>query len=552
MTRPRTRRLALGIIPGLIIVMLVALAVSGAFSPKRTIRLNTLGTAGAGSVGAAPAKPPARICNNHKLLDGPKKAPKGAVSVPAGNNAHMFAYKLPANKTYYFAPGTHTVGSGKFAQIDPGNNDRFIGAPGAILSGEMRNDVAFGPTANNVKIEHLTIERFKAPANQGAITTRTGWTLSYNTVRNNLPGTGVYAGSHTVLSHNCLTRNGQQAFAAYTVTDTSSLTHGARDVVLSGNEISFNNTCNWEAFKHFPTKIPGACKGAGENSGCGCSGGGKFWATDNGTFLDNYVHNNYSVGMWADTNNTGFQIQGNYFANNLAEAIIYEISYNAVILDNTFIHNAVFTGPGNPGFPSGAVYVSESGGDSRVPGRYSGQFRISGNVFTNNWSGVVLWENANRYCSSSANTSTGDCTLVNRKVATLKTCANPRLLAKKPYYNDCRWQTKNVHVTGNVFRFTPHGVDKFCKESSGCGFNGVFSQYGTYKPYTAYRVPIAISDGQHNMFAHNSYYGPWHFDVFCQGIFVGWKQWTQGLTVGLGANKHVRGQEVGSKLNGST
>src|SRR5581483_7628595 len=107
MTRPRTRRFAFGIVPGLIIVMLVALAVSGAFNSKRSIRLDTLGTAGAGSVGAAPAKPPVLICGNHKLLDGPKKAPQGAVRVPAGNNAHIFAYKLPANKTYYFAPA-HT------------------------------------------------------------------------------------------------------------------------------------------------------------------------------------------------------------------------------------------------------------------------------------------------------------------------------------------------------------------------------------------------------------------------------------------------------------
>lgn len=550
MTRPRTRWLLAGIISGLAATLLVVFALSGAFSFRQPIGLDGHGTAAAGIAGAAPAKPPSRICFNHKLLAGPRTAPKNAVRVPAGNNARMFAYKLPANKTYYFAPGTHTLGSGRFAQIDPGSNDRFTGAPGAVLDGKMRNYVAFGPTADNVTIEHLTIENFKAPGNQGAVTTRTGWTMSYNTVRNNVPGTGVYAGSSTVLSYNCLTRNGQQAFAAYTVTDTSSLTHGARHVVLSHNEISFNNTCNWESLKHFPATIPGGCKGAGENSGCGCSGGGKFWATDNGTFLDNYVHNNYSVGMWADTNNTGFQIQGNYFANNLAPAIIYEISYNAVILDNTFIHNAVFTGPGNPGFPEGAVYISESGGDSRVPGRFSGQFRISGNVFTNNWSGVVLWENANRYCSSSANTSTGDCTLVNRKVANLKTCANPRLLAKEPYYSDCRWQTKNVRVTGNVFSFTPHGVDKFCKASTGCGFNGVFSQYGTYKPYTAYRVPIAIADSQHNMFTNNRYEGPWHFDVFCQGIFVNWQQWTNGLTVRQGANKHVRRQEAGSTLNG--
>ena len=35
--------------------------------------------------------------------------------------------------------------------------------------------------------------------------------------------------------------------------------------------------------------------------------------------------------MWADTNNRGFNISGNYFENNYGEALIYEISYNAQI-----------------------------------------------------------------------------------------------------------------------------------------------------------------------------------------------------------------------------
>src|ERR1051326_3941528 len=142
MTRPRTRWLLLGIIPGLAVVMLVALAVSGTFSFRQPIGLDSHGTAAVGKVSAAPTKPPARVCFNHKLLDGPGKAPAHAVRVPAGNNARLFAYKLPANKTYYFAPGQHTLGSGRFAQIDPGDNDRFVGAPGAVLNGAMRNHVA--------------------------------------------------------------------------------------------------------------------------------------------------------------------------------------------------------------------------------------------------------------------------------------------------------------------------------------------------------------------------------------------------------------------------
>ena len=33
-------------------------------------------------------------------------------------------------------------------------------------------------------------------------------------------------------------------------------------------------------------------------------------------------------------------------------------------------------------------------------------------MFIDNWGGVILWENSNRFCNSPDNTSTGYCTLV--------------------------------------------------------------------------------------------------------------------------------------------
>ena len=41
------------------------------------------------------------------------------------------------------------------------------------------------------------------------------------------------------------------------------------------------------------------------------------------------MHDNHSVGLWADTNNVGFDIEGNYISDNDAEGVFYEISYNA-------------------------------------------------------------------------------------------------------------------------------------------------------------------------------------------------------------------------------
>ena len=55
--------------------------------------------------------------------------------------------------------------------------------------------------------------------------------------------------------------------------------------------------------------------------------------------------------------------------------LIYEISYNAKISGNIFIRNGIGTGPKNRGFPTSAIYISESGSDSRVPGPVRRDFR---------------------------------------------------------------------------------------------------------------------------------------------------------------------------------
>ena len=87
---------------------------------------------------------------------------------------------------------------------------------------------------------------------------------------------------------------------------------------------------------------------------------------------DNWVDGNHSVGLWADTDNRGFEIAGNYVSGNYSYGLIYEISYNARDHRKHLRQERDRGGPANPGFPTSAIYISESGGDKRVPGRYSG------------------------------------------------------------------------------------------------------------------------------------------------------------------------------------
>ena len=466
-------------------------------------------SSGAGADQSAPTSPPVQVCGNAGLLTGPASPPAGAVTVPAGDNSALNLDQ--ASTTYWFAPGTHTLGTGEYDQITPSDDSTYIGAPGAIIDGENLNDYAFTQTATNVTIEYLTIQNFGQTGgnnNEGVVNHDSGsnWTIEHNTIQGNA-GAGVMLGTDDVLEYNCLTENGQYGFSAYTPT-------GPSDITVSYNEISYNDTYNWEV----------------ADPGCGCSGGGKFWDTDVANIIDNYIHDNYSVGVWADTDNVGFTITGNYISGNAGQAIIYEISYNALIADNTLLDNLWTEGPQNDDFPDGAIYISESGGDSRVPGPYSGSLSIQDNVFTNNWSGITLWENANRFCNSPDNTSTGYCTLVNPAInsSTMTTTCAPPAIDSAPNYSDCRWKTQNVSVTGNIFSFDPAAIPGCTPSTQSCGMQGLFSNYGddpSWSPYQGEVIEDGITSAQNDTFSDNTYVGPWQFMAHDQSVIVDFSTW---------------------------
>ncbi|HKR81656.1 MAG TPA: right-handed parallel beta-helix repeat-containing protein [Candidatus Saccharimonadales bacterium] len=474
-----------------------------------------------GGVSAWPDTPPALVCGNTGLLNGLTSAPVGAVTVPAGNNSSV-NFTL-ANTTYWFAPGTHTIGSSALSQIIPGNNAVFVGAPGAILDGQGINSYAFTQHATGVKIQYLTVKNFVAPHNEGVVNhdSGTGWTIEYNTLQNNSGG-AVFAGTNGVVRYNCLKDNGQYGFQAY-----SNDPAGPNNVLLDHNEISGNNTDNWEVVQ----------------PGCGCTGGGKFWNAHNVTVSNNYVHDNHSVGLWADTNDTDFLFEGNYISGNEAQGLFYEISYNMIVRYNNFVNNAITDGPNNASFPTGAIYLSEAGGDSRVAGR-TANIDIYSNKFTDNWSGVVLWENADRFCNSPANTSSSDCTLVN-PAATLTTCNDPAAggsINVQPYLSDCRWKTQNVKVHNNTFEMTRAHISG-CTINNSCGYQGIFSNVGSFpswSPYIGSGTQTAITFNQNNTFSNNTYLGDWNFKVKSQSNIVNFSVWQTA----------PYSQDAGSTFNG--
>lgn len=457
-----------------------------------------------------PATNPAEICGDTELLAGPTTAPAGAITVPAGDNGNVNFNQ--ANKTFWFEPGTHTLGTELYYQITAGEGSTYVGAPGAILDGQNLNLYAFSGEAEDVTIQYLTIKNFgrgNDNNNEGVVNHNSGtnWTIDHNTIIDN-DGAGVFLGTDNTVSYNCLKDNGQYGFSMFKppIEGDSAI----KNIVIDHNEIAGNNTDDWES------QIPG----------CGCTGAGKFWDVQGATVTNNWVHHNKSTGLWADTNNIDFLIEGNVIEDNYGEGIWYEISYNATIRNNTLSRNAWVTGQNNLGSPGPAIYLSESGGDSRLASTVSGaaQIRVYDNYFKDNFSGVSIYENANRFCNSNGNTSTGYCTpfvsptLLPEEdrnyeypnpIVTDHPCYTD--IATEPYKTDCRWHSKNIEVSDNEFHFDDTVVP--CAGTY-CGAQALIATGAdnmSWSPYTVSGVQNDVMFNNGNSFHDNKYYGNWKF-----------------------------------------
>jgi hypothetical protein len=507
-TRVNRRRCALGlaVVAAIVLTSCSPVAQDPAPAPVRG------GTEGGPSQVSGDVVPTA-VCDRQQ--PGPAEPPPGAIVVDPAVVADLSARTAasPPGSTFWLAPGTHTLTPDEYSQVTPKDGNTYIGAPGAIFDGAGLNNYAFTGVARDVTIRHLTVRGFTPPQDQGVVNHNSGpgWVIEHNTIEDNR-GAGMMAGARQQVRWNCLRDNGQYGMNAYQPDN------AIVDLVVEFNEITGNNVDDWE------TRSPG----------CGCTGGVKFWAVDGADVRSNWVHDNRGPGLWADTNNNDFLIEGNVIEGNDSSAVFYETSYNMVMRDNVVRRNAMVQGKAfadeADDFPVGAVYISESGGEPRVPAR-TDLIEITGNVFEDNWSGITAWENADRFCNSAANTSIGNCTLL---VPDTARCAQPAI-ASEPLYSDCRWRTQRLDVHDNTFVTSPDVV--------GCapGYTGrmaILSNFGTYpdwSPYQADVVQRSIVADQENRWRDNDYRGTWTFmiGVFGQSFTVAqWQSAPYGQDVG--------------------
>ena len=415
-------------------------------------------TGGGGS--SAPSTPPTgtRFSTGQDLatLDGPSSAPGGAVTVNPGTDLNTVTQANVAGTTFYLTAGTHTFSSvGAFSQVTVKAGNTYIGAPGAKLDGQSIAQYAFSGSASGVTIKYLEIMNFVCPFDEFVVNhdAASNWTIQYCQIHH-CGGAGVGIGSGMALSYSWLHHNRQYGFSSYKDPVADGATPAITSVSVDHCEVSH---CGDILDEYGPDGTPTYF---GRNGSC------KFWDTSGISVSNSWIHHSVGTALWADTNNIGMLVEGNLLEDNSGVAFFYEISYNFRVRYNTFRRNALADGVHNnvagDSFPRAAIYISESGGDSRVSATYAGS-TIESNVFANNWDDIALWESADRFCNSPGNTS-GKVYKPLGGTASLAVCNNP---SGKTLTVTLTSGSPNFTVTGGTFEDTDQG--RVC---SGTGIPG--------------------------------------------------------------------------------
>ncbi len=196
--------------------------------------------------------------------------------------------------------------------------------------------IAFRGGGDGVEIRHLTVEKYNPGAQEGAITAKgtKDWRIVDVTARWN-HGLGLHLGDRTHVQGGRFVHNGQMGMR-------SEWGSG----VVEGAEIAHNNFAGY--------------------SGGWEAGGTKFLEMTALTVRGTCVHNNVGAGLWTDANNTNVLYEDNLVFDNWGDGIKHEISYQAVIRNNTVVGN----GFGYDPWLWGSQILVQNSSDTEVTGNW--------------------------------------------------------------------------------------------------------------------------------------------------------------------------------------
>jgi parallel beta-helix repeat protein len=265
------------------------------------------------------------------------------VDVPSGGDIQA-AINAHGSGTTFCLSGTYSASS-----LAPKANDVFVG--GTLKGNGVAH--AFSSSASGVILDGVEISGYSPAHYSGAVEIHgSGWIVRNCYIHHNAVGAGLHWSNTTgtQILNNRLLYNGEEGFA------------GGSDVgtVFSDNEVGWNNTShqNWNDE----------------------AGGGKFYKSTDLTVSNNYSHNNDGPGLWCDTNCYHVVFDGNRLVNNIGPGIHYEISYDAVIRNNTLSGNGTYNNS-SPWYGSAGILVATSQ-----------NVQVYGNSSSRDGNGIVLLE----------------------------------------------------------------------------------------------------------------------------------------------------------------
>ena len=275
----------------------------------------------------------------------------------------------------------------------------------------------------------------------------------------------------------------------------------------------------------------------------------------------NWIHHNWGVGGWADTNNANTTWTATRSPTTRTAAIWEEISYNFSITDNYIARNNLTDGPEQPRLPHGRdlrLRVRQRLQERRRPAVPDALVRrvrrarppdrsvIAGNTLVDNGGGVFLWQNSNRHCGDGFD---GVCPAHQgrpkgpfskdglrrepsqappRPGTARRECH--RIPRAHNYWDGCMWQTQNVHVTRNLIVFDPDRIPGCTTQAwPACGANGVFSAVRRAQRDARVRTSRRRSRSSRTTAGReNVYVGPSRFFAWNQGNLENPVSWRPG------------------------
>jgi parallel beta-helix repeat protein len=238
--------------------------------------------------------------------------------------------------TFCFASGTYVLN--KYVNLKQGNQFICTVRRACILTGQdkYRGALAAQYGTSHQLIKGFVAEHFIAVAGQwplAGLQLRDYGTLEDNETRYNQTGIDV-AGNQTIRG-NYVHHNRQYGIAG-----------GPGDnILIESNELAWNNTAHLD-----PNNDAGGSKIAGTVAGS------KYV-----TWRKNYVHDNYGQGIWLDGNVRNALYEENVVENNTGAGIDHEISWDAVIRNNTLRNNnTADTGKGLSCWHSAQIVLNNS------------------------------------------------------------------------------------------------------------------------------------------------------------------------------------------------